>query len=84
MFSVGQDREQVAGGVGVDADGEEVVDLCRYRNRSTYADFGTMPTWVARLLGTACAGCDRWAARRGTGRHSHSPSRNARRVSEGL
>ena len=29
----------------------EVVDLCRARHRSTYADPGTMPTVVLRLGG---------------------------------
>ena len=43
VFPVREDGEQVARGVAIDTDGEEVVDLCGYPHRSIYADTATMP-----------------------------------------
>ena len=33
--------------------GADVVELCRTRHRSTYADIATMPMWGAARMGTA-------------------------------
>jgi hypothetical protein len=49
-FLVGgvDDAEERLGGVGGDREQPDIVDLCGYPHRSTYADTATMPTWTSR------------------------------------
>ena len=44
-FVAGGDQlEEQVGGLGLERDVADLVDLCGYPHRSTYADTGTMPS----------------------------------------
>jgi hypothetical protein len=44
FVAAGDEGEEQGGGVGIEGDVADLVDLCRARHRSTYADAVTMPT----------------------------------------
>ena len=54
LVGLGDDLEQQPCALGIDREVAQLIDLCRYRHRSTYADMVTMPRGTGLLL---CAGC---------------------------
>jgi hypothetical protein len=54
LVGVGDELEQEPGRVAVDGDVAELVELCRHRHSSTYADLGIMPTWLVSVTVSPC------------------------------
>jgi hypothetical protein len=44
LVAGGDELEEQVGGLGLERDVADLVDLCGHRHRSTYADTGTMPS----------------------------------------
>ena len=76
LLACGDDLEQQFGAAGVEPDVADLVDLCGYPHRSTYADTATMPR---RVAGSRCT---RSASGSGC-RHSYRLSRKASILSAG-
>jgi hypothetical protein len=56
LVAGGDELEEQAGGLGLEGDVADLVDLCGHPHRSTYADTGTMRS-TSEVISTSFTGC---------------------------
>ena len=56
FVAAGDEGEEQVGGLAFEREVADLVDLCRRRHRSTYADTATMPRCSSAWRWTACLG----------------------------